>query len=107
MDGIEGPTTKAFCNPPFWKSLESLGPVKYDSLNYGGIITGKNAENTRDGTLNFLVIEGDYILGQCRVVRKIIYKKEYQTLPKCKNCVYDNRKNKGGRKASAQESRVM
>lgn len=28
VDGIAGPTTKAFCDPPFWKSLESLGPVK-------------------------------------------------------------------------------
>ena len=28
VDGIAGPTTKAFCDPPFWKFLESVGPVK-------------------------------------------------------------------------------
>jgi len=27
VDGIDGPTTKAFWAPPFWRSLESPGPV--------------------------------------------------------------------------------
>lgn len=25
--GIDGPTTKAFCAPPLWGSLESSGPI--------------------------------------------------------------------------------
>lgn len=49
VDGIAGPTTKAFWAPPFWGSLESPGPVIYE----------KKRNNMLDENNQFLLMTGE------------------------------------------------